>query len=262
MMPEAFKPLLTALVMQPLALLLLATSGLLLAWTSDAGNRGAGFVLVGFSLGALALLSCHGTAVWLARKALPQFAPLEPAQLAVQGVQALVVLGGGVLPAAPEYGQAQPSTVTAARLRYGLWLAKQSGLPVAFSGGLGWGANDTQRASEAEVASRVAQQEHSVVLRWTEGQSRDTTENAQRLAPLLQASGVTRIALVTHASHMPRSVAAFEGAGLVVVPAPTGFVRPLRSTLLEWLPSAEGLLASQEVLLEVLIGFADRRQRP
>ncbi|MBC7549108.1 MAG: YdcF family protein [Polaromonas sp.] len=261
MTPGAFKSLLTAMVTQPLALLLLAASGLMLALASGASTRWTGLVLLALSLGALALLSCHGCAVWLARKALPQFAPLLPEQLTIQRVQAIVVLGGGVLPTAPEYGQAQPSAVTAARLRYGLWLARQSGLPVAFSGGLGWGANGMQRASEAEVASRVALQEHGVTLRWTEGQSKDTTENAERLAPLLQASDVTRIALVTHATHMPRSVVAFTGAGFIVTPAPTGFVKPLRNTVLEWLPSAEGLQASQHVLLEVVFGFAARWQQ-
>ena len=257
----AFKALLTAMVTQPLALLLLAAPGLLLAMANGATNCWTGLVLVALSLGALALLSCHGCAVWLARKALPQFAPLALAQLTVQRVQAIVVLGGGMLPTAPEYGHAQPSAITAARLRYGLWLAKRSGLPVAFSGGLGWGANGTQRASEAEVASRVALQEHGVTLRWTEDQSKDTTENAERLAPLLQGSDVTRIALVTHATHMPRSVVAFTRAGLIVTPAPTGFVKPLRNTVLEWLPSAEGLQASQDVLLEVVCGYAARRRQ-
>ena len=256
-----FKPLLNALVTQPLALLLLALAGLLLALTGDTGSHRAGLAMVAVSLGTLALLSCHGTAVWLARKALPQFAPLLPAQLAQQRVQAIVVLGGGVLPVAPEYGQAQPSAATAARLRYGLWLAKQSNLPVGFSGGLGWGANGLQTASEADVASRVALQEQGVTLQWLEGQSRDTTENAQRLAPLLQASGVTRIALVTHATHMPRSVAAFERVGMRVTPAPTGFVTPRRHFVLEWLPSAEGLQASQQVLLEVVGRMVARLQQ-
>lgn len=246
--PAALKPLLASLALPPLAPLILAALGLLLA----AGKRRGGLALAWLSLAVLALLSCHGTAVWLAHHALPQFAPTTLAQLKTGQVQVLVVLGGGVLPNAPEYGQAQPAPQTAARLRYGLWLARQSGLPVAFTGGVGWAAQGTQAASEADVAARVAQQEYGVTLRWLESESRDTAGNARLLAPLLQRDGVQRIALVTDAWHMPRAVAAFEQAGLTVTPAPMGFVRPIESALLQWLPSARGLLASQQVLREWL----------
>jgi uncharacterized SAM-binding protein YcdF (DUF218 family) len=228
------KPLLSALLLPPLAPLLLALIGWLLAVKKKRG----GLALVLFALALLGLLSCHGTAVWLSRSILPQFAPLAIDQLKTGQVQAIVVLGGGVLPLAPEYGQAQPRAETAARLRYGVWLARQSGLPVAFSGGLGWAAHASQTESEAVVARRAAQQ--------------DTADNARFLAPLLMRDGVQRIALVTHAWHMPRSVAAFEKAGLVVVAAPMGFVLPDENQLLEWLPSAHGLLASRQVLREWL----------
>jgi hypothetical protein len=53
---------------------------------------------------------------------LPQVSVLEPSRqalLAASGVQAIVVLGGGMQPDSPEYGQAQPNASTAARLRYG-----------------------------------------------------------------------------------------------------------------------------------------------
>jgi uncharacterized SAM-binding protein YcdF (DUF218 family) len=244
----ALKPLLTTLVLPPLGPLLLAALGGLLAIRRKRG----GLALAGLALALLWLLSCHGTAVWLARTALPQFAPLSVAQLKAGKVQAIVVLGGGLLPQAPEYDSAQPRAETAARLRYGLWLARQSGLPVAFTGGLGWAANKTQEISEAEVAKQVAQQDYGLTLRWLETQSRDTTGNARLLAPQLQHDGVQRIALVTHAWHMPRSVAAFERAGLSVTPAPMGFVLPLEHDVLEWLPTAHGLLASQQVLREWL----------
>jgi uncharacterized SAM-binding protein YcdF (DUF218 family) len=242
------KPLLSALLLPPLAPLLLALIGWLLAMKKKRG----GLTLVLSALALLWLLSCHGSAVWLSRSVLPQFAPLATHQLQTGKVQAIVVLGGGVLPLAPEYGQAQPRAETAARLRYGVWLARQSGLPVAFSGGWGWAAHATQTESEAVVAKRVAEQDYGITLRWLESDSRDTADNARLLAPVLKRDGVQRIALVTHAWHMPRSVAAFEKMGLVVVPAPMGFVLPDENRLLEWLPSAHGLLASRQVLREWL----------
>ncbi len=244
----ALKPVLTALAMPPTSLLLLAAMGL---WMARLKWRG-GWTLTALSVLLLAVLSCHGTAVWLARNALPQFPPLKLQVLQTSKVQAIVVLGGGALPEAPEYGDSQPNAHTAARLRYGVWLSRQSGLPVAFSGGYGWAANGSQGQPEAEVAARVALQDYGLRLRWNESRSRDTHENAQLLAPLLQRDGVQRIALVTDASHMPRAARAFERAGLVVVAAPVGYTLPLRRDLLEWLPSASGLLASRQVLHEVL----------
>ncbi|MDQ3058733.1 MAG: YdcF family protein [Pseudomonadota bacterium] len=249
-----FKPLLTSFLMPPLALLLLALLGVLRAWRKKRG----GLTLTTVSLLALWLLSCHGTAVWLAANTLPQFAPASVAQLKADQVQAIVILGGGLLREAPEYGQAQPSPSTAARLRYGVWLARRSGLPLAFSGGVGWAAHDAQPVSEAEVASRVAQEEYGVKLRWLEAVSRDTAGNARMLAPMLQRDGVQRIALVTDAWHMPRALAAFERAGLRVTPAATGYVLAREYSLLEWLPSARGLLDSQQVLRECL-GLAVKR---
>ena len=245
----AFKPLLSSLLLPPLAPLLLA----LLGWRLAVKRKRSGLVLVALSLAVLWALSCHGTAVWLARHALPQFAAVSAPQLKTGQVQAIVVLGGGLLPAAPEYGgAAQPSSSTAARLRYGVWLARQSGLPVAFTGGTGWAAEGMQVASEAEVATRVALQDYGFALRWSEAASRDTWGNARLLAPMLQREGVQRIALVTAAWHLPRAVAAFERAGLHVTPAPMEFVRPVERDLLEWLPSAHGLMASQQVLRECL----------
>lgn len=243
-----FKPVLTSLALPPLAPLLLAWLGLGLA---VARKRG-GLALLAVALALLWLLSCHGTAVWLARHALPQFAPASAAQLKTGRVQAIVVLGGGLLPEAPEYGQAQPGPHTAARLRYGVRLARQSGLPVAFTGGVGWAAKGAQADSEAAVAARVALQDYGVALRWSEAAARDTSENARLLAPLLRHDGVQRIALVTDAWHMPRAVAAFERAGLAVLPAPMGFIVPVERDLLEWLPSAYGLMVSREVLREWL----------
>lgn len=256
--PGALKPVLAALALPPVSLLLLALLGLLLA---GCHKKRSGLALATISVLLLALLSCHGTAVWLARTALPQFAPLDMAELKARQVQAIVILGGDVLPVAPEYGHSQPSAATAARLRYGAWLARQSGLPLAFTGGLGWAAHSSQTESEAEVAARVLQQDYGLALRWRESQSRDTAGNARLMAPLLRQAGVQRIALVTHAWHMPRAMLAFEQAGLAVTPAPMGYVLPAQSELLEWLPSAQGLQASRQVLREWL-GLAVGRFRP
>jgi uncharacterized SAM-binding protein YcdF (DUF218 family) len=248
----SFKSLATSLFLPPVSLLLLIFSGLLLATRRKPG----GITLATAAVLLLWLLSCHGSAVWLARTVLPQLTPTSATQLKAARVQAIVVLGGGVLPLAPEYGQEQLSAESSARLRYAVWLSRQADaarpLPLAFSGGLGWTANSQQKQSEAEVASRSALSDYGATLRWAESGSRDTAANARLMTPILQAAGITHIALVTNAWHMPRSVAAFERAGLLVTPAPMGFTLPVRNGLMEWLPSGAGLQASQQVLREWL----------
>lgn len=242
------KPILATLVLPPAAPLLLALLGLLLGIRKKA----AGLLLAFAGLALLWFLSCHAVAVWLAHTLVPQYTPVTAAALKSGSVQAIVVLGGGVHPVAPEYGEAQPSPAAAMRLRYGAWLARQTGLPVAFAGGMGWGAADAQVLSEGEVARRMAERDYGLKLRWIDDRSRDTAENASLLRPLLQKDGVQRIALVTHAWHMPRSVLAFERAGFTVTAAPMGFMLPSRNGVLEWLPSGDGLDASRLVLKEWL----------
>ncbi|HSV47441.1 MAG TPA: YdcF family protein, partial [Ramlibacter sp.] len=109
------KSLLAALALPPAGLILLALLGLALA----RGERRSGIPLAIAAMLALWLLSCNGVSVELARRMLPQYAPATLAQLRQERVQAIVVLGGGVLPEAPEFGQPQPAESTLARLRYG-----------------------------------------------------------------------------------------------------------------------------------------------
>lgn len=252
----SLKPVLTSLVM-PLAFLpLLGLLGLVLI----AMRKRSGWVLSGVAFASLWLLSCQGTAVWLAQNALPQYPPVTAAQLKAGQAQAIVVLGGGIYPQAPEYGTAQPEPRTAARLRYGIWLSRQTGLPVAFSGGSGWAAGTGVKYSEAEVASRVALQDYGVSLRWVENQSRDTAENAQMIAPLLKREGITRIALVTDALHMPRAMLEFERTSLAITPAPMGYVLPTKSDLLQWLPTTDGLTGSTRLIHELLGRVAAKMQ--
>lgn len=259
------KPLLAALALPPTLPLLVVLAGALL--TLSTANRARskpnprygsskrlGLACVMLGTAGLWLLSCNAVAVWLASTALPQaavVAPSDAAQLKAKGVQAVVVLGGGVLPDAPEYGSAQPSAPTAARLRYGFYLAKASGLPMAFAGGVGWAAVGTDAPSEASTAAHMAK-ENGLAFRWLDADSRDTAENAARIRALLQPAGVQHIALVTHGWHMPRSQGHFEEAGFTVLPAPTGLIRPLERPMLEWLPSAHGLTATRQVLREWL----------
>lgn len=246
MSPGELKPILTALVLPPTAPLLLALLGVLIALR----RRGLGLALATFGIVAALLLSTNGFALVLARHLMPPVAAATPQQ--VREVEAIVVLGGGVESQAPEYGVAQPGEQALQRLRYGAWLARKTGKPLAFAGGVGWAAAGMQTESEGAVARRVLQEDYGLAVRWVDDQSRDTAENAARMAELLRRDKVRRIALVTDATHMARAVAAFRGAGFEVVPAPTDFPIPHRRALLEWLPSSPGASLSRSLVREWL----------
>lgn len=246
MTPGELKPILAALALPPAGPLLLALLGLL--WARRHRTAGTALALFGIVL-ALAL-STNAVALLLARNLLPQVAAVQPQQL--KDVEAIVILGGGVLPQAPEYGVAQPADNAMGRIRYGAWLARRTGKPLAFAGGIGWGASGSQQESEGAVARRVLQEDYALPLRWLDDRSQDTRQNARRMALAMRPDAIRRIAVVTDAWHMPRAILHFRAAGFEVVPAPTNFPVASSNALLEWLPSSGGGVTSRQVLREWL----------
>jgi uncharacterized SAM-binding protein YcdF (DUF218 family) len=234
------KKILAGLVLPPASLLLLAGLGL---WLARRRPR-LGAWLAGSSLLALALLSTPWLSGTLLRT-LETSPPIDAEALA--GCQAIVILGAGTYRAAPEYGGDTVNRLALERLRYGARLARQSGLPVAVTGGTVYAGRP-----EAESMRQALVEDFAVAVRWTEDRSRDTAENAAFLAPLLAREGVRRVALVTHAWHMPRARALFERHGLAVEPAPTGFTTGAADSPLDWLPGAGALNNSRYALHEWL----------
>ncbi len=159
-------------------------------------------------------------------------------------VTAIVVLGGGRRELSPEYGVSNLTPLTMERLRYAIWLGRETRLPLAFSGGMGHAGRPG--ATEAEIAARIAEREFGRPLKWTEDRSRDTAENGLLTVPLLQAAGVRRIVLVTHDYHMPRALRAFrraaerEGRPLEILPAPVGLTPMYEWAWHDWLPTRGG----------------------
>lgn len=178
-----------------------------------------------------------------------QTPPTDPTRLKEQGVQAIVILAGGRYAEAPEYDDRDTvSRYTLERLRYGARLQKQTGLPLLVSGGKPFGRD----VAEAELMRQVLENEFRVPVKWIENHSKNTWENARFSHQQLHRGGVTRIALVTHAWHMPRARLAFEQQGLEVIPAPTAYDTRSEPLLLGFFPSARALNDSRLALHELL----------
>lgn len=209
--PWFLKKLLSALLLPPLMPFLLVAVGLLLL--PRKARLGRRFAWAGVLAG---LLLCTPISVgWL-------IAPLEKVPVLrsedLARGQAIVILGAGRRQYMPEYGQPTPNRLTLERLRYGARVARTSGLPVLISGG-----GYPEPWPEARLMAEVLNLDFGVSARWIEAGSKDTEENGRFSAALLQAAGIRRIVLVTHAAHMRRAMREFESQGIEVIPAPTGF---------------------------------------
>jgi uncharacterized SAM-binding protein YcdF (DUF218 family) len=177
----------------------------------------------------------------------PALAHTQWAGLATQA-DAIVVLGAGRERDDPAWGGDQASHLAVERVRYAARLAKASGLPVLISGGSPF----DEGTSEAALMADVMSNDLGVPVRWQEGQSRTTWENAQLSATILHAAGIQRVVLVTQAAHMPRSKWCFEQAGLQVVSAPVGFIGvPNQRPLGGWLPESKSMWQTGQLLNEV-----------
>jgi uncharacterized SAM-binding protein YcdF (DUF218 family) len=233
--------LVSAALLPPLNLMLLCGAGWLLRrrWPR------VGLATIGGALLLLLVLCTEAGALLLVQPLENLTAPLTaPVH---SGAQAIVVLGGGRLSSAPEYGGKDiPSYVPLARLRYAARLQRATGLPLLVTGG----QPDGSAESEAALLARVLLEDFSVPVRWLEQESDNTAQNAQFSARILHQAGVQRILLVTDALHMPRSQAIFARQGLQVVAAPTIFFSRARLTPADFIPGGEGLRRSHYALHE------------
>ena len=234
-----------AIFLSPLLVVLLVATGILLVRR----NRRRAGVIILTATAVLLFAFSTGIVSGALLKPLeyrwPAFSDPSP------GVEAIVILGGGVREGAPDEGGAPAlSQAAKARLVYGFDLSRRLGATVYVSGGRPWRESGGQ--SEAEVSARM-------LLRWglpaervvTEGASTTTWENARFLAPLLSARGIRRVALVTSAVHMPRARIAFRRAGIETVPAPTDYLsQSKRLSSLDFVPAFGALRDSFGALQE------------
>lgn len=239
---HAWKPYLIALFLPPLLPLLPLAGG---AWLATHRRPLSGW----------ALMMAGACALWLMATPVVGFSLVgwllqPPPALTAQAVTglnraprtAVVVLGVGRPDFAPEYGTRTLRPAGIERLRYALWLSRETSLPVGYSGGLSRGM--APEANEAYVAGQVAQREFGRPLDWVETSARDLRENAAKTVGLLAAKGVEQVVLVTHDYHMGRALRNFErakeGRPLKIIAAPMGLHSGAAFTLHGWIPSPQG----------------------
>lgn len=232
------KKILSALVLPPFGLMLLALAGLCLSRRLPRLGRGMAI----FALVALMSLSIKavGDALIGTLETQP---PISASELS--SAQAIVILGGGIYSDAPEYGTDTVNRWTLERVRYGAYLQNMSHLPILVTGGAPVGGRPEADAMKAVIEEALHGQ-----VQWVENASLDTADNARYSAAMLKAAGISRVALVSHAWHLRRATIAFESQGMTILPAPTGFTTSTSVSLFQALPSADALERSSIAVRE------------
>lgn len=238
--PLWLKAVLKALILPPTGLLILAAVGI----ACQARFPRIGRALASAGAGVLLLISIPVVAELLT-DVVDISPPLELAR--ANEANAIVILGGGIRRAAPEYGGDTLATLTLERVRYGARVARLTGLPVLVSGG-----TVLSGEPEATLMRSALENEYNVRVRWAEARSRTTHENAVLSSELLRREGIGRVILVAHGFDMRRATAEFAAQGIETIPAPTGKRGDKGHTILDFLPSMAGLQQSYFATYEIV----------
>jgi uncharacterized SAM-binding protein YcdF (DUF218 family) len=214
--------LLKQILLPPGGFLFLSLLGLMLMRR----HRRAGFYMTSAGLLLLTIASLPFTANVLLSWLEPETAlkeqyltnPIDTEQN-IKSPQAIVILTAGRHYNTPDFAGDTTNAMGLERIRYGVWLARRTQLPILVSGGLG----DKTRPPLAELMRQIVEDEFALPVRWIETKSHNTHENAKYSTGKLKTDGIESIYLVTHAAHMKRSVMSFKKFGLTIHPAPTAF---------------------------------------
>ena len=237
----ALKSAFVALILLPLGPLLLAFFGALIA----ARRRALGLTLVVVGLGIIIVLSLPAVSYRIEAPVERLYPPLAD-EMPIPPATAIVVLGGGAEQGARDYGGETVNAITLVRLRSAARLAARTGLPVLVSGGRPVGATQ----SEAQLMATSLRDDFRIKVRWIEGSSHNTADNARRAAPILRAAGIRTALLVTDVRHIPRARADFIEQGIAVIAAPTDYYAATPLTFYAWLPNTGALRRSSNSLHE------------
>ncbi len=245
----ATRAILKLFVLPPGSLILLLLVGWLLI------RRPIGRLLILLGIVGLYGLSTPVAVDWLAEHLETIPAP-SAEELRNSRADAILVLLAGVRRSNAEYGGADALDARSLeRIDYALALHRQTGLPIVLSGGSVQG--DT--SSLAELGADWLQGRAGVTALAVEDTSRDTWENAEFSADILEKQGLGRVLLVTHAFHMPRAMLSARAAGINAIPAPFAFLHvppALRQPgeFGDWLPHP-GRLGRSYLILHEMAGL-------
>jgi uncharacterized SAM-binding protein YcdF (DUF218 family) len=167
-----------------------------------------------------------------------------------QKANAIVVLAGGRNYEIAEFGGDTVDKYTLERVYLASHIHRKTRLPMLITGGRP-DYNDTAEADLMQSALTAL----STPAKWVEPNAINTAQNASYSREILAKEKINTILLVTHGWHMPRARQAFERAGFTVIPVGAGRHEQRVSTIIPFIPTAEGFHRSGVFMHEV-VGMA------
>jgi uncharacterized SAM-binding protein YcdF (DUF218 family) len=161
-----------------------------------------------------------------------------------------VALGGGI-----NYNvdgsKSELSSISKSRLFKGIMIARENGMPLIYSGGVGVGYEDT---SEADVSLEFIRQFEGINF-IQEKEARTTYENGLEIKQWLEDNQYSEIYLVTSAIHMRRSMEVFDRFDIDYIPVVSNYAYSHNLSWLDYLPNRGSLRANMQAIHE-WIGMA------
>ena len=193
------------------------------------------------------LLSNSYVADWLLK---PLENPYNKPLHVNQKADAVIVLGGGSVPGSANLPLSNDAYKRAV---WGLMIAKQTNLPLYFSG-----AGTYKEYTEADAfMDSINEIKNNLGVEnlplHVETKSLDTYENAKFSKQMFTKQGINKptIFLVTSAYHMKRSIKLYKHFGFEVIPAATGFrIEHRPKDIWDYLPNMRALEKSYTALHE------------
>lgn len=145
-----------------------------------------------------------------------------PDQAALQTIDAVVVLGGGIKPKQGLRRQTELDGFTLARTIKGIEVFKDSRAEyLVFSGGAFAPRTETEASKMKEIALHMGVMRDKILI---DSLSVNTRQHPINLEPLLKARDVRNIGVVTSALHMPRALHEFKKIYPTALPIPCDYL--------------------------------------
>lgn len=209
-------------VARPSALVLICcVLGLVLTLRRPASRLGRKLLIAGVA--ALVAFAVLPLSTWMLRPLEARFPQPNPAH-----VDGIIVLGGAVsVPRSIDRGAPQLNALAGRMTTFAMLAQRYPMARLGFTGGNGDPFNPAR--SEAEFA-RVLFDGIGIRTVVYENASRNTRENALKLAPLMKPEPGETWLLVTSAADLPRAVGTFRSAGWPVTGYPADYHTSRRGT--------------------------------
>lgn len=204
---------------------------------------------LGITVSLLALaIFCLAAMPWMTdmlEDALDGFNVSEPV---VAPAGAIVVLGGDTDRTNDPKAPVSLGPISLTRVFLAARAYRRTHLPILVSGG----GNAVGDPPVAELMAQALVRDFGVPVRWQEGRSRDTYENAAFSSAILRSAGIKSILLVSLRRDLPRAAWSFRQFGIAIAPEPAPTTPDHPRVAGDFLPSPRALLDSYYVFHEIL----------